>query len=152
MWDFLAANLPHATAGLNATATVLLALGLVKIRKGRARAHRSLMLSAFVVSMVFLLLYLLHKFALYQVTGEPNKKFSAEAPLAARYTYFGILIPHVLLAISVPFLTLRAIYLAIKGRIIAHKKLVRIAYPIWMYVSITGVLVYLMLYQLFPSA
>ena len=151
-WQFLAENLPHATATLNATATVLLVLGLVSIRRGRARLHKKWMLSALAVSGLFLLLYVFHKFALYQATGEPNKRFPTDPAIAsdaARYTYFAILLTHLLLAMTVPFLALRAVYLAMKGRIVAHKRLVKYAYPIWMYVSVTGVLVYLMLYQIY---
>ena len=154
MWQFLADNLPHCTAFLNATATCVLAMGLIKIRQGNPKAHKKMMLTALWISGLFLALYLLHKVALYQTTGEPNKRFPTDtsvAPLAARYTYYGILGTHLLLAIAVPFLALRAVYLAMKGRIVAHKKLVRYAYPIWMYVSVTGVLVYLMLYQLYPA-
>ncbi len=154
MWDTLARILPHCTVLLNATATVLLALALIKIKGGNPRAHKNLMLSALGVSALFLALYLLHKVALYQTTGEPNKRFPTDptvAPPAARYTYFGILGTHLLLAIAVPVLALRAVYLAMKGRLVAHKKLVRYAFPIWMYVSVTGVLVYLMLYQIYPA-
>lgn len=154
-WEFLANNLPHATATLNAIATLLLALGLLAIRQGKARKHKKLMLSALAVSGLFLLLYLFHKVALYQFTGEPNKRFPTDPEVAsdaARYTYYAILGSHLLLAIAVPFLALRAVYLAQQGRIVAHKKWVRYAYPIWMYVSITGVLVYLMLYQLYATA
>ncbi len=146
-WQFLAENLPHATASLNLTATGLLAAGLYKIKHRQWRTHGKLMVAAFAVSVLFLLLYLLHKVSLQMVYGVPNKKFPADAPSAARITYFSILIPHLLLAITVPFLAIRAIYLAKQGRIVAHKRLVRYAFPIWMYVSITGVLVYLMLYQ-----
>lgn len=149
-WQFLSANLPHATATLNACATVLLVIGLIHIRRGRARQHRNMMLSALGVSAVFLLLYLLHKVALHEVTGSFNKRFPTDpevVPTAARYTYYGILGTHLLLAMTVPYLALRAVYLAIKGRIVAHKKLVKIAYPVWMYVSVTGVLVYAMLYH-----
>ena len=152
MWDFLAENLPHVTASLNLTATVLLALGLSNIRRGRARQHKKLMLWALGVSGLFLLLYLFHKVALYQATGEPNKRFPTDpaiAPDAARYTYYGILLTHLMLAMAVPCLALRAVYLAMKDRIVAHKRLVKYAYPIWMYVSVTGVLVYLMLYQIY---
>ena len=152
MWEFLANNLPHLNATLNLTATGVLAAGLWKIKTGRARVHKKLMLIALGVSAAFLLFYVLHKVALFQVTGEPNKKFSADAPQAARYTYFSILISHIVLAITVPFLAIKAVLLAKAGKILAHKRLVRYAYPIWMYVSITGVLVYLMLYQIFPSA
>ena len=152
MWEFLAGNLPHATASLNATATVLLMLGLIKIKSGKAREHKKMMTAALGVSVLFLLLYLLHKVALYQTIGEFNKRFPSVddgVPAAARVTYFAILFTHLPLAILVPFLAIRAAYLASKGRIIAHKKLVRYAFPIWMYVSVTGVLVYLMLYQLY---
>ncbi|MCO8120318.1 DUF420 domain-containing protein [Stieleria sp. TO1_6] len=155
MWQILADNLPHCTALLNALAAGVLAAGLIKIRQGKARVHKKLMLTALGISAVFLALYLLHKVALYQTTGAPNKRFptdTAIAPLAARYTYYAILGTHLLLAITVPVLALRAVYLAMKGRIVAHKRLVRYAFPIWMYVSVTGVLVYLMLYQLYPAA
>lgn len=148
-WDVLASNLPHATAVLNTAATVVLIAGLIRIRQGRVIKHKNLMLTALVVSALFLVLYLLHKVALYQTTGEPNKRFPTDAPPAARVTYFSILISHLVLAITVPVLALRAAYLAMRGRIVAHKRLVRFAYPIWMYVSVTGVLVYLMLYQLY---
>lgn len=155
MWQTLADNLPHCTAFLNTLATCVLAAGLIQIRRGNARGHKKLMLTALGISALFLALYLLHKAALYQTTGVPNKKFPTDttvAPLAARYTYYGILGTHLLLAIAVPFLALRAVYLAMKGRIVAHKKWVRVAYPVWMYVSVTGVLVYLMLYQFYPAA
>ena len=158
MWSWLADNLPHATASLNATATVLLVLGLLAIRRGQPRRHRKLMLSALAVSGVFLALYLLHKVALYQTTGSPNKRYPTDptvAPTWSRYTYYGILGTHLILAIAVPFLALRSIYLAMKGRIVAHKRSVRWTYPIWMYVSVTGVLVYVFLYhhqRLFAAA
>ncbi|NND97789.1 MAG: DUF420 domain-containing protein [Pirellulaceae bacterium] len=152
VWDFLAANLPHATAALNTTAIVLLAAALWKIRTGRVKAHKNLMLTALGVSALFLLLYVFHKLALYQATGQPNKKFPTDPAIAsesARYTYYAILLTHIVLAIAVPFLAVRAVLLAKRGRILAHKRLVRYAYPIWMYVSVTGVMVYLMLYQIY---
>ena len=153
-WQLLADNLPHATATLNILATGLLAAAFWKIRSGRVKAHKNLMLTALGVSALFLLLYLFHKVALYQATGAPNKRFPTDpeiAPIGARYTYYGILLTHLVLAMAVPFLAIRAVYLAMKGRILAHKRLVRYAYPIWMYVSVTGVLVYLMLYQIYAT-
>ncbi len=153
-WQFLAENLPHATASLNALATVLLVIGLYRIKHGQVRKHKNMMLAALSVSMLFLVLYLLHKVALFETTGAFNKKFPRDPAIAsdaARVTYFAILFTHLPLAILVPILALRAVYLAMKGRIMAHKKLVRWAYPIWMYVSITGVLVYLMLYQFYAT-
>lgn len=149
MWDFLASNLPHLTAALNLIATVLLLMGLVSIRQGKARRHKTMMLSALGVSAVFLLMYLLHKLSLYMTIGKFNNKFPTDTPLAARCTYYGILITHLMLAIIVPVLALRAVFLAMKGRIAEHKRLVRFAFPAWMYVSVTGVLVYLMLYQFY---
>src|SRR6056297_1286022 len=128
MWDFLAANLPHLNATLNAIATLLLAMGLWNIKHGRAKVHKKLMLRAFAVSVVFLLCYLFHKFALFQSTGEWNRRFPEDASSSARITYLSILIPHILLAITVPFLAIRAIYWAKNGRIVAHKKWVRIAF------------------------
>ncbi len=152
MWESLASNLPHLTAALNLIATVLLVLGLINIRRGLVRRHKTMMLSALGVSAVFLLVYLLHKLSLYMATGEWNNKFPTDpevASTAARYTYYGILVTHVMLAIIVPVLAVRAVFLAMKGRIAEHKRLVRFAYPAWMYVSVTGVLVYLMLYQIY---
>ncbi len=152
MWESLASNLPHLTAALNLIATVLLVLGLINIRRGLVRRHKTMMLSALGVSAVFLLVYLLHKLSLYMATGEWNNKFPTDpevASTAARYTYYGILITHLMLAIIVPVLAVRAVFLAMKGRIAEHKRLVRFAYPAWIYVSVTGVLVYLMLYQIY---
>ena len=152
MWEFLAGNLPHLTAALNLTATVLLLMGLISIKRGRARRHKTMMLSDLGVSAVFLLMYLLHKVSLYMTIGEFNNTFPTDtdvAPDAARYTYYGILLTHLMLAMLVPVLALRAVFLAMKGQIVKHKRLVRFAFPAWMYVSVTGVLVYLMLYQFY---
>ncbi len=77
IWPFLADNLPHLTAFLNLSATVLLALGLYRIKHGQVRRHKSMMLAALMVSAVFLLSYLLHKVALYETTGAFNKRFPA---------------------------------------------------------------------------
>ena len=149
-WDSLADYLPHATASLNAITTGVLIAGLRAIKTGQARRHKKLMSTAVVISALFLALYLLHKLALYIATGEPNTRYPTDpaiAPTWTRYTYYGILGSHLVLAILVPFLVLRALYLATKGRIVAHKKWVRFTYPIWMYVSVTGVLVYVFLYH-----
>ena len=146
----MAENLPHATASLNAAATGLLVAALVAIKSGKVRRHRNLMVTALAVSAAFLALYLLHKVALYQTTGQPNKRFPidpAVAPEWLRYTYYGVLGTHLVLAMVTPVVVLRAAYLAMNGRVVAHKRLVRWAYPIWMYVSVTGVLVYVLLYH-----
>lgn len=153
-WDALALNLPHATATLNTVAVVLLVIALVLIKKGRITAHRNVMLSALIVSGLFLALYVLHKFALYEVTGTPNKSFPRDpaiAPYAAFITYLVILGTHLVLAMTVPVLAIWAAVLGLQDRRDSHRRLVRWAFPIWMYVSVTGVIVYLMLYQMYPT-
>lgn len=150
--EWLAVNLPHATASLNAAATVLLIIALGMIRQGRVTAHRNLMLSALAVSSIFLGLYLLHKFALFETTGSYNKPFPVDPAIAsstARTAYLAVLVTHIPLAMTVPVLALWAAVLGFKDRRAAHRRLVRFAYPIWLYVSVTGVIVYLMLYQIY---
>lgn len=131
--------LASVNAGLNSLSAVLLGLGYYFIRRRRIAAHRLCMLSAFVVSGVFLLCYLT-RFAL---TG--THRFPGDG--AAKLAYLTILLTHMMLAAVTPVLAIRAIWLATKGRIAEHKRLVRYAWPIWMYVSVTGVIVYAMLYH-----
>ena len=142
----LAAAHPLATVNalLNALAAVLLAAGWVCIRRGNVRAHRAAMAAAFVVSSVFLVSYL----ARYAIEG--THRFAG--PDAVRPVYLAILATHVPLAAAVPLLALRMFFLAWKGRFDAHRRLGRITLPIWLYVSVTGVLIYLMLYRWFPGA
>jgi uncharacterized membrane protein YozB (DUF420 family) len=150
--EWLAGNLPHVTASLNGVATVLLLVALWEIKRGQIRRHRNLMLSALVVSTVFLACYLLHKVALYETTGSYNKVFPRDPEVAsatARTVYFLVLLTHVPLAMTVPVLAIWAAALGLKDKRAAHRKLVRFAYPIWLYVSVTGVVVYLMLYQIY---
>ena len=150
--EWLAENLPHATASLNALATLLLLAALVMIKQGKIKAHRNLMLIALLVSSVFLGLYLFHKVALYQTTGAYNKVFPRDPSVAsstARTAYLVVLGTHVPLAMTVPVLAIWAAVLGLKDRREAHRRLVRFAFPIWLYVSVTGVVVYLMLYQIY---
>lgn len=152
MMEWLAANLPHATASLNALATVLLVAALAMIRQGRIIAHRNLMLTTLAVSSLFLGLYLLHKYALFETTGSYNKTFPRDPAVAsstARAVYLLVLGTHVPLAALVPVLAVWAAVLGLRDRRAAHRRLVRIAYPIWLYVSLSGVVVYLMLYQIY---
>lgn len=149
MMEWLAANLPHATASLNALATMLLVAALLMIQQGRITAHRNLMLTTLAVSSLFLGLYLLHKYALFETTGSYNKRFPSGASSTARAVYFSVLITHVPLAALIPVLAVWAAVLGLKDRRSAHRRLVRVAYPIWLYVSLSGVVVYLMLYQIY---
>ncbi|MFM8378421.1 MAG: DUF420 domain-containing protein [Planctomycetia bacterium] len=137
---------PLATtnAVLNALATVLLVIGWVAIARGNWRAHRAAMIAAFAVSAVFLACYLTYHWLVGHVP------FKGQG--TARTVYFTILISHIVLAVFVPILALRMFFLAWKGRWDAHRRLGRITMPIWLYVSVTGVVIYAMLYHLFPGA
>ncbi|MCR9291194.1 MAG: DUF420 domain-containing protein [bacterium] len=145
--------LPHVNVTLNSLATVLLIAGFVLIKRKQEKAHRAVMLAALAVSALFLASYLTYHF---NIEGG-SKKFPTDtsiAPLAARYFYYGLLLTHVVLAMAVPFLALGSVYLGMTDRRAAHKRLSKWTWPIWLYVSVTGVLVYLMLYQLYlpPNA
>lgn len=140
--------LPHINVTLNALASALLVLGLVLIKQRRERAHRNVMLATFAVSTLFLICYLTYHFQV------PSKKFPVDpsvAPAAARYFYYTLLASHVILAMSVPFLAIAAMIQGLRDNRPSHRRIVRYAWPIWFYVSITGVLVYLMLYQIYPT-
>jgi putative membrane protein len=138
-------DLPLVNAILNGITTALLILGFIAIKQNRAHLHRNLMVTAFCTSSLFLLFYVAHK--IYK-QGE-HTVFTGEGPI--RVFYYIMLASHILLAIVNLPMILRLIYLAVKGRFRAHRRLARWTYPIWMYVSVTGVLVYLFLYQWFPA-
>lgn len=136
-----AGDMPRCNAVLNASCTVLLLLGWIAIRLRYVTLHKMLMLLALSVSMVFLASYLFYHFAVMHM--EPTR-FRGEG--AARYVYFGILISHTILAITVAPM---AIYITVQGlrnAIPQHVKVARWTLPIWLYVSVTGVVVYWMLY------
>jgi len=135
--------LPTLNAALNGTATILLTLGFICIKTGREKAHRNCMLTAFTVSVVFLFFYVLHK---YLVQGV-HTPFAGEG--FWRSFYYIMLISHIILAMVIVPLILTTLTLAIRGRREKHKAWARWTFPLWYYVSITGVLVYLFLYQWF---
>ena len=135
--------LPTINACLNGTATVLLTLGFILIKSGKIFAHRVSMMSAFLVSVIFLAFYLLHK---YLVQGV-HTPFAGEG--FWRAFYYGMLISHIILAIIIVPLILRTLSLAISGQYERHRAWARWTFPIWYYVSVTGVLVYCFLYQWF---
>jgi uncharacterized membrane protein YozB (DUF420 family) len=137
-------KLPLVNAALNAAAAVLLAAGYALIRRRREAAHKALMLSAFCVSVLFLASYVV-----YHVRTEAVRSFAG--PGGLRPVYYAMLASHVVLAACVPFLALRTIYLGLRDRRAAHRRLARWTLPVWLYVSITGVLVYLALYVLWPA-
>ncbi len=132
--------LPIVNAGLNATCAVLLFNGRARIARGERASHSRFMLGAFTTSTVFLLSYLTR----VALTG--TSRFVGPAWL--RYTYYAVLFSHMLLAIALVPFVLRTLFLAYKKRFNEHRRVARFTYPIWMYVSVTGVLVYVMLYHL----
>jgi uncharacterized membrane protein YozB (DUF420 family) len=138
-------GLPPINATLNATAAVLLVVGRRLARAGRIDAHRRTMLAAFATSAVFLVLYVLHKVS----RDFENTPFNMEG--AAHTAYLVLLASHVILAMTIPVFAVALIVLGLRDRRERHRRLARIAWPIWMYVSVTGVLIYLLLYPLNPT-
>ena len=132
-------DLPTLNAGLNATSAALLVLGWFMIRAGRRDAHRRAMTAAFVCSALFLVSYL----AYHAQVGSVRFRGTG----AVRTVYLGILLTHTVLATAVAPLAVTAFVLARKGRFTTHKKLARWTLPVWLYVSVTGVVVYVMLYR-----
>jgi uncharacterized membrane protein YozB (DUF420 family) len=133
-------DLPAVNATLNATATVLLIYGYRLIRAGKREAHKKAMLAAFATSVVFLICYLIYH---AQVGSVPFQKQGA-----IRTVYFAILITHVVLAAFVPVLAGVTLWRAFREQFARHRKIARWTFPIWLYVSVTGVIVYWMLYQM----
>jgi putative membrane protein len=130
-------SLPFFHAILNGSTAVLLLTGFVLIKNKKANLHKAAMLSAFVLSSVFLVSYVTSK-----LTNAPVP-FEGEGVI--RYVYFFILISHIILSISVLPLALFSIYRGMTGEIAKHKSIVKYTFPIWMYVAITGVLVYILM-------
>jgi putative membrane protein len=132
-------DLPALNASLNAVATVLLIAGYFLIRARRIELHRLCMLGAVAVSALFLASYLIYHFQVGSV------RFTREGPV--RTVYFTILITHVILAAAVPPLALITLARGLNARYAKHRAIARWTLPIWLYVSVTGVLVYVLLYQ-----
>ena len=140
MPDFSIASLPLVNATLNAIATVLLVSGYVCIRRGRRDAHRRAMLAAFATSVLFLISYVIY----HAQAG--SRPFTGQGPI--RTVYFTILISHIILAALTPVLAGLTLWRGLQGRFDRHVRLARWTLPIWLYVSVTGVAVYWMLYQM----
>lgn len=135
--------LPHLNAILNTVAAVFLSAGYYFIRKGQIERHRACMIAAAIVSAVFLVSYLTHR--LYA----PILVFHGPSSLAV--PYYSLLISHVTLSIAIVPLVALTLWRAVKGRFLMHRKVARWAWPAWMYVSVTGILVYVVLYQVYPA-
>jgi putative membrane protein len=141
-----AADLPAINASLNAIAAFLLMLGIFFIKQDRKQAHGYAMGGAFVVSCIFLVFYVLHKILMKGV----HTPFAGPEPW--RTIYYVMLITHIILAIAVPPLAIITMRHALAGRYEKHRALAKITFPVWFYVSVTGVLVYFFLYRWFPAA
>jgi uncharacterized membrane protein YozB (DUF420 family) len=138
-------QLPAVNATLNGTAAVLLVAGLLAIKSGHRERHAWLMRAAFVVSSAFLACYLYYHLAIAR--GHPTK-FNGTG--LARTGYFVLLISHTVLAVVNLPMVLRTLWLAHKERWAEHKRAAKWTFPVWLYVSITGVVVYLVLYRWNP--
>jgi uncharacterized membrane protein YozB (DUF420 family) len=133
-------DLPALNASLNALSAVLLVIGYLLIRARRWQAHRNVMVAALVSSTLFLTSYLIY----HAHVG--SKHFPGTGP--ARTLYLSILLTHTVLAATVPFLAGITVYNAFRRRFVKHRRIARWTLPIWLYVSVTGVVVYWMLYQM----
>jgi uncharacterized membrane protein YozB (DUF420 family) len=137
-------DLPLVNASLNATATVLLLIARRQIKQRRIENHKKVMISAFIVSIIFLICYLIYH---YNVLSVPFKNPGWFKPI-----YLTLLVSHVLLAVTVPVFATISLRRGLRRDDVKHRKIVKYTYPIWLYVSITGVLIYLLLYQIFPQS
>jgi uncharacterized membrane protein YozB (DUF420 family) len=137
-------TLPTVEATLNGLAAILLVRGYFLIRSGRVQQHKKTMLAAFTTSVVFLICYLVYHFYMLKMGGEV--KFQGTG--LVRIVYFTILVSHTILAASVPFLAVITLRRGLKNDLRRHVAIAHWTFPIWLYVSITGVVVYLMLYHL----
>ena len=139
--DFSISSLPALNASLNATATVLLVVGYVCIRRRRITAHRRAMIGAFATSVLFLVSYVVYH------ANAGSRPFPGTGPI--RTVYFVVLVSHIVLAAIVPLLAALTLWRGLTARYDRHVRIARWTLPIWLYVSVTGIVVYLMLYQLY---
>lgn len=136
--------LPLFNACLNGLSTLLLTIGFILIKTNRKEGHKVAMLSAFIVSILFLISYVTHKI----IVSGVHTPFTGEG--FYRMIYYPMLISHIILAMVIVPLVLRTIYLAIIGELKKHRRWARWTFPMWYYVSVTGVLLYFFLYVWFP--
>ncbi len=130
-------NLPHVIGGLNTLTSICLILALVAVKKKNIKLHQQMNSAAFVLGAIFLVCYVIYH------ASAPSTPFGGEG--AIRYVYYFFLISHIALSIGVVPLVLLAFFYALNGMIDKHKKIVKYTFPIWLYVSVTGVTVYLMI-------
>ena len=137
--------LPSLNAILNATSGILLVIGYVFIRHRQISAHRACMIGAVTSSSLFLISYLTYHIGF----GKGVTRFTGTG--SVRWLYFSILISHTILAVTIVPFVLVTLRRALKGEFAKHRRVARWTFPMWLYVSVTGVIVYFMLYHLYPS-
>ena len=138
-------QLPLVNALLNLLATVMLIMGFVLIKQKQIAAHKICMMSCFAVSVAFLACYLLYHGQLTYYTGQGHKPFAGTGIILPIYR--SILVTHVILAAAVPFFAIITIYRGLKNQVELHRKIARFTFPIWVYVSVTGIIIYILNYQ-----
>ena len=137
-------QLPHLNAVLNSLSALFLVIGFIFIRRGKIRAHRAMMTGALLSSAAFLVSYLIYHFVFQGLT-----RFAGQGII--RPIYLVILFTHTVLATIILPLVLVTLTRALRGDFKRHRRIARWTFPLWLYVSVTGVIVYLLLYQLYPS-
>ena len=137
--------LPAINATLNATSGLLLLCAYIAIRNKNIQLHKRLMISACITSLVFLACYVLNHYLRHGIVT----RFQGTGPI--RTFYLVMLTTHTILAIAIVPMAIMSVYNGLKMRVVEHRRIARWTFPIWMYVSVTGVLVYFFLYQWFPS-
>jgi uncharacterized membrane protein YozB (DUF420 family) len=142
-------DLPAVNASLNGLSAIFLTAGFIFIRQKKIIAHRNCMISAFCTSVIFLICYVTYH--TYRVVVLHIGPTQFENPLWFRPIYLTILITHTILAIVIVPMILITLSRALREKFDKHKKIARWTWPLWMYVSVTGVIVYLLLYQIFPQ-
>ena len=133
-------DLACVNAALNGISAILLVIGYVLIRRGKRAQHRAVMIAAFSASVLFLISYVVYH---WNIGSRP---FTGQGPI--RTLYFFILITHIVLAAFTPFLAIITLWRGLSARFDKHRQIARWTLPIWLYVSVTGVIVYVMLYRL----
>ncbi len=130
-------NLPHVIGGINTLTALCLIIAVIAVKKKNIKLHRQMNSAAFILGAVFLVCYVLYH------ASAPSTPYGGEG--AVKYVYYVLLISHIVLSIGVVPLVLLAFFYALNGMIDKHKKIVKYTFPIWLYVSVTGVTVYLMI-------
>jgi putative membrane protein len=138
------ADLPIVNACLNGLSAVFLGVGYYFIKTKQQTAHRNCMIAAFSTSVLFLICYLTYHFKVHAITHFTN-------PAWFRLIYLTILVSHTILAVVIVPMILMTLNRGLKARYELHRKIARWTWPLWMYVSVTGVVIYLLLYQIFPQ-